>query len=583
MGVNRNTIRLYWAQSKKYKFSFFTMLIGIPLAALLIDTLLPYTLSQAIGTFANGNTEALWGILWIAAGVAIVGCTANLIGYQAAIRHESQVRRDLVNNTVNQLLIKDHEFFVNQKIGSLTGKLIDFVSAHVGLQDLIIARTLTFLLGVGSGVVIIFLHTPLLGMLILGLIGALILQIRLSLKIRMPYRTERKRLNSDINGAAADAISNSLTAKTFANEKHEYTILSRLTQRYSEIYRKDLRLLSIDGTLRIFEMSIVQIIAIAILATLLANGGVELGIAIFTIAYLQRVSTQLFSLGDLINGYDKLFLQAAPMTEILMSENAIQDIDNARRISVSRGNIKLDNITYSYSDDKDASVIKNLSATFESGEKVGLIGASGAGKSTITKLLLRFDDVREGAIVIDGQDIREVTQESLRSAIAYVPQEPALFHRTLRENIAYGKLNATDKEIEAAAQKANAIEFIDKLPHGLDTIVGERGVKLSGGQRQRIAIARAILKDAPILILDEATSALDSESEKLIQDALAKLMKGRTSIVIAHRLSTIAKLDRIIVLDNGKIAEEGTHAELISHGGIYAKLWAHQSGGFIDE
>jgi ATP-binding cassette subfamily B protein len=197
--------------------------------------------------------------------------------------------------------------------------------------------------------------------------------------------------------------------------------------------------------------------------------------------------------------------------------------------------------------------------------------------------LLRFADVTGGSILIDGQDIREVTQESLRAAIAYVPQEAYLFHRSLRENIAYGKPGATDAEIWEAIRQANAGEFTRKLPDGLDTIVGERGVKLSGGQRQRIAIARAILKDAPILILDEATSALDSESEKLIQDALEKLMKNRTSIVIAHRLSTIAKLDRIIVLDHGKIVEDGTHSELLKNNGIYAKLWSHQSGGFIEE
>ena len=204
-------------------------------------------------------------------------------------------------------------------------------------------------------------------------------------------------------------------------------------------------------------------------------------------------------------------------------------------------------------------------------------------KTTLTKLLLRFADIESGAITIDGTSIQDATQASLRKAIAYVPQEPLLFHRSLRDNIGYGRPDATEKDIEAAAKKANALEFIKQLPEGFDTLVGERGVKLSGGQRQRIAIARAILKDAPILVLDEATSALDSESEKLIQDALQELMKNRTSIVIAHRLSTIAKLDRIIVLEDGEIKEDGSHDGLIARGGVYAKLWAHQSGGFIEE
>jgi ATP-binding cassette subfamily B protein len=224
-----------------------------------------------------------------------------------------------------------------------------------------------------------------------------------------------------------------------------------------------------------------------------------------------------------------------------------------------------------------------LTLHIKPGERIGLAGHSGGGKTTLTKLILRFADVTKGAIAIDGQNIADVSQDSLRSAIAYVPQEPYLFHRSLRENIAYARPDATDDEVMLAVKRANAYEFIKNLPDGLDTIVGERGVKLSGGQRQRIAIARAILKDAPILILDEATSALDSESEKLIQNALTKLMKGRTSIVVAHRLSTIAQLDRIIVLENGSIAEQGSHSELLQHKGIYATLWAHQSGGFIEE
>lgn len=207
-----------------------------------------------------------------------------------------------------------------------------------------------------------------------------------------------------------------------------------------------------------------------------------------------------------------------------------------------------------------------------------MVGRSGSGKTTLTRLLLRLEDIQEGRILIDGQDISEVTQVSLRRQIAYVPQEPLLFHRTIAENIAYGRPQATTEEIRQAAREANALEFIEKLPEGFDTITGERGVKLSGGQRQRIAIARAILTNAPILVLDEATSALDSESEKMIQDALVNLMKDRTSIVIAHRLSTVSSLDRIIVLKDGKIEEDGTHEQLLKNNGEYAGLWEHQTG-----
>ncbi len=582
MGTNRHTLKLYWAEIRRHKLSFFGMLIGIPIAALFINTALPYFLSLAVGTLTTGDSNALWQFIALASGAAIVGVILNLVGFQSAIHHESHVRRDLANHTIEKILIKDQDFFSNQKIGALTGKFIDFVNAHVGLQDIFVMGTLSFVISVGSGIAIIFMHSPLLGFIILGLIIGLIIQIQISIKIRKPYRTARKKLVGEVNGAIADSIGNSMIVKTFAGESHEQSTISKLTEKYRKVYQKDFRMMSVEGSLRILVMSIVQIIAVAILAQLLFSGQLELGVAIFTIAYLQRIASQLFSLGDIINGYDRLFIQAAPMTEILMQSESIIDQTGAKDLSVKQGKILFSNVNYSYQDSPDILVLSNLTLNIADGEKVGLVGASGAGKTTITKLLLRFDDVSHGAIYIDGQDISHVTQTSLRKNISYVPQEPALFHRSLKENIAYGNLNANDKQVRAAAKKANALDFIDKLPDRLDTVVGERGVKLSGGQRQRIAIARAILKDAPILVLDEATSALDSESEKLIQDALVKLMKGRTSIVIAHRLSTIAKLDRIIVLDDGKIIEEGTHASLLKHGGKYSKLWQHQSGGFIE-
>jgi ATP-binding cassette subfamily B protein len=583
MSINAMTVRLYWQQIKKHKISFFTMLIGIPLAALCIDTAVPYFLSQAVGTLASSNSAMLWNFIFLAAGAAIVGVGLNLVGFQSAIYHESLVRQDLTITTSEQLLHKDQQFFSNQKIGALTGYFIAFVTSHVDLQDLVIIRTISFIISVGSGVAIIMFHAPVLGGIILLLIIGLLVQIRISMKIRMPYRLERKRLVGEVNGAAADAIANSLTVKTFANESFEQNALAKLTEKYRSVYRKDFRRMSVEGSLRILLMAILQIVAIAIIATLLTNGSLELGIAIFTIAYLQRIASQLFALGDIINGYDRIFLAAAPMTEILAERNQITDIQHAKKLKVSEGKITFNNVSYAYSDSSDVNVLEKLSLTIPKGQKVGLVGTSGAGKTTLTKLLLRFDDTTDGTISIDGQSIRDITQDSLRKNIAYVPQEPTLFHRSLRENIAYGRLNATDDEISKAAKQANALSFIEKLPDGLDTIVGERGIKLSGGQRQRIAIARAVLKDAPILLLDEATSALDSESEKLIQQALDTLMQNRTTIVIAHRLSTIAKLDRIIVMNEGTIVEDGTHQQLILQKGIYAKLWAHQSGGFIEE
>jgi ATP-binding cassette subfamily B protein len=226
--------------------------------------------------------------------------------------------------------------------------------------------------------------------------------------------------------------------------------------------------------------------------------------------------------------------------------------------------------------------VKDFSLDIKPGEKVGLVGYSGSGKTTLTKLLLRFIDVTSGKIVINGVNIRDIRQSALRDVIAYVPQEPLLFHRSIGENISYGKPNASQKELLRAAKTANVDEFVKQLPSDYETLVGERGIRLSGGQRQRVAIARAVLKSSPILVLDEATSALDSESEKYIQTALWKLMEGRTALVIAHRLSTIRRMDRIVVMNKGQIVQEGTHKQLLKDkNGIYAKLWSHQSDGYI--
>jgi ATP-binding cassette subfamily B protein len=243
----------------------------------------------------------------------------------------------------------------------------------------------------------------------------------------------------------------------------------------------------------------------------------------------------------------------------------------------------MQDVTFGHDGQYEQPLFEHFDLDIAPGEKIGLVGQSGSGKTTLTRLLLRFSDLQGGRILIDGQDIAEVTQRSLRQQISYVPQEPLLFHRSLQENIAYGLPGATEQQIRHAAERAYALDFIESLPDGFDTLVGERGVKLSGGQRQRIAIARAILKDARILVLDEATSALDSESEVHIQRALAQAMAGRTTMVIAHRLSTIQAMDRILVMDAGRIIEQGSHRELLAAGGTYAALWAHQSGGFLAE
>jgi ABC-type multidrug transport system fused ATPase/permease subunit len=297
------------------------------------------------------------------------------------------------------------------------------------------------------------------------------------------------------------------------------------------------------------------------------RGLITVGDFVLIQAYLLGIFDQLISITrELRRVYDGL-ADAGEMVHILQKPHGVPDRAGAPELSVGGGAIAFDRVDFHFNAERP--ILRDFSLRVAGGEKVALVGPSGAGKSTITRLLLRFYDVIGGAIEIDGQDIAAVRQESLRDAIAFVPQEPILFHRTLMENIRYGRRDATDEEVMEAARKAHCHEFISALPERYDTYVGERGVRLSGGERQRIAIARAILRDAPILILDEATSSLDSESEALIQDALEKLMKGKTVIAIAHRLSTIMHMDRILVLERGAIVDEGTHEELLERGGLY--------------
>ena len=580
MNINRETLRLYWQQARRHKTSFIIMLVAIPLGAALIDSILPYLLSEAIG--AINTSDKLYPLLISAAIIGLIGAVCNFIGFRSMAYHEAHVLANLRETTFVSLMRKDHQFFTNQKIGAMTSRYIDFVRNHITIQDLFIIRTLGFIFTVGTGLVILFVHAWVVAVMVVAMIILLVIEIRWGTKKRAPWRHERKTLVADIHGAVADALTNNLIVRTFAGEKREISHLRTMTKRFTKIYKKDIGFIVSEGSSRVAIMVLVQVATIVISALMVANGSITLAIAIFMLAYMQRIGSQLFVLGDIINGYDQAFLDAQPMTEMLLTKNVVSDDNDASRLTVSSPTISFKDISYRYPDGT-INVLDGVDLTIPAGQKVGMVGHSGAGKSTIVQLLLRFSDVTDGSITIDAQDIRSVTQESLRENISYVPQEPLMFHRSLRENIAYGKPDATDEEIVSAATKAHAMEFIGKMPHGLDTTVGERGVKLSGGQRQRIAIARAILKDAPILVLDEATSALDSESEKLIQASLDELMKGRTSIVIAHRLSTIAKLDRIIVLDNGTIAEDGTHGELLKHGGIYAKLWSHQSGGFIED
>ena len=389
-----------------------------------------------------------------------------------------------------------------------------------------------------------------------------------------------------MTGRITDAYSNIATVKLFSHGSREATYAKRSMQDFMVTVHAQMRLATSLDTLT-YATNILLTLSTAILGIILwKNGQVGVGAIATATAMALRVnglsrwimweSARLFeNIGTVNDGMNTL-----------TKPHTIVDKPQASPLQVKQGEIKFNDITFAYDLTKPLLNLFNL--TIKPGEKVGLIGRSGAGKSTIVNLLLRFYEAQQGAITIDGQDVLDVQQESLRRQIGLVTQDTSLLHRSVRDNIIYGRPNATDEEMVLAAERAEAADFIPFLTDaqgrkGYDAHVGERGVKLSGGQRQRIAIARVMLKDAPILLLDEATSALDSEVEVAIQESLDKMMANKTVIAIAHRLSTIAAMDRLIVLDKGQIVEQGTHAELLEQNGLYAKLWAHQSGGFLSE
>jgi ATP-binding cassette subfamily B protein len=389
--------------------------------------------------------------------------------------------------------------------------------------------------------------------------------------------------NSELAGAVGDALSHGPTVKSFASEAYEEEHLEGALTHWGTIQFKTW-ISSIPADAGRMTLSALTICILLIMTGRMYQQH-TISIAVVTLVqlYVVRMITATTSIADLIKQYEVVMGSAYQTMKTMLIAPNVTDNPNPRHLPKDSLHISFQDVTFHYEDAAErATAISKFDLQITPGEKIGLVGYSGSGKTTLTKLLLRFMDTTGGSISIAGVDIRDLPQRELRESIAYVPQEPLLFHRSIAENIAYGRPSASAKHVRDAAKMAYVDEFVDDLPKHYDTFVGERGVKLSGGQRQRVAIARAILKDAPILVLDEATSALDSRSEKFIQEALWRLMKDRTALVVAHRLSTIQRMDRIVVMDKGRVIQIGSHSELLQDAkGIYAKLWEHQSGGYV--
>lgn len=482
----------------------------------------------------------------------------------------------------SQIESHSQDFFANTFSGSLVSKLKRFTAAFENMFDILIYNFWNITIAVASSIIVLATESLLIAGIFVAWISMYLVVVSLLVKRKIRHDLEEAQADSRIGGRLADVFGNNLAVKTFSARTREIASFETLTHMAALKSRTAWLFNNRINTVQSVLIFIAQSTVLFVMIDLWIKGTITTGTVVLVQTYMIILFDRMWDLGKSLARFMKSAADMQEMVEIIDAPRSVLDPVVPESLHMPTGHVMFTNVSFAYSNGRV--LFKEFNLDIKPGERVGLVGHSGAGKSTITKLLLRFTDVTAGAITIDGQDIRNVTQDDLRSAVSYVPQEPVLFHRSLRENIAYGKPDATLEEVIEASRRAHAHEFIERLEQGYETEVGERGVKLSGGERQRVAIARAILKDSPVLVLDEATSALDSHSEALIQEAFDELMRGKTTIVIAHRLSTIQKMDRIIVLEDGYVAEEGTHAELLAKAdGIYKQMWDLQAGGFIDD
>jgi len=559
-------------------------LLLFPITVLLHVQLLSYVVSAIVDELAAGNLTQFGDYLPYITWLALIEL-ANFIIIRFNIfflwRHEDYVMKDISEASFSDLSHRSAQFHADRFSGALVTQVSKFVHGYERLYDAVMFNLYTLAWSVVLSSILLWLREPILAIVLIGFALLYAWLVIVKYKEQIPFNIRWAQAESARTAQLADSITNILAVKATGQEEYEQKLFSakaeKVKQRGQEtmwnVQKKEILLSPINAGAGIMA------IIIAIISVIW--WGQPVGTVVLALYLSRDILRRVWDLNNVMRQFNRVLGDAHDMTEIFMSESEVKDQKDSSKLEVSKAAVIFENVTFKYADSKGEHLFKNLNLEVGGGERIGLVGPSGGGKTTITKLLLRFMDVESGQVTIDGQDISRVSQQDLRRSIAYVPQEPLLFHRSLAENIRYGRPAASQTEVMEAAKLAHAHDFIERLPDKYQTKVGERGVKLSGGQRQRVAIARAILKDSPIIILDEATSSLDSSSEKLIQEALWELMKGRTALVIAHRLSTVQRMDRIVVLDEGRIIEQGNHAELLKKKGIYSELWNHQTGGFI--
>jgi ATP-binding cassette subfamily B multidrug efflux pump len=583
-------VAFYWHFARQAKGLFVALFVAGFIVAVL-DSAIPAFIGRIVTLVTSSKPETLWTEHW----PMLVGMAAVLL----VLRPLALMAQNLVSNqaiavnVANMIRWQNHwhvarqswAFFQNDFAGRIANRVMQtgpavresLVALITGVWYILVYGTAAIILLASADA---WLALP----VVLWFLGYLAM-----LRVFVPRMRDRSKSVSEARswlvGRIVDTYTNILTVKLFARARDEDAYVREAFEEHTGLFYSSLRL----NTLFSFCLSTLNAMLVVgtggLAVWLWVHGKVEVG----TVAMALPLSWQIISIaGWVAMRVTEIFENIGVVQEGMMTISrpiALTDKAGATDLKVTRGEIEFKDIRFGYG--RENGLIDGLSLTIRPGERIGLIGRSGAGKSTLVNLMLRFFDLEDGRILIDGQDIALATQESLRTQISVVTQDTSLLHRSIRDNIRYGRPEATDAEIVAAAKQAQAHEFILDLEdwrhrRGYDAQVGERGVKLSGGQRQRVAIARVILKNAPILVLDEATSSLDSEVEAAIQASLDGLMANKTVIAIAHRLSTIARMDRLVVLDRGRIVEQGTHAELLRSGGHYAELWRRQSGGFID-
>jgi ATP-binding cassette subfamily B protein len=545
----------------------------------------PLVVAKLLGAFARESrlspSEVAPYVLTFA-GLWLAGQITWRIALALMIRAEVRGLEALYIEAMDELLAKDLSFFHHNFAGSLTKRALGYARRFEDVFDVLAFQVVGSVLPLGFAGVVLWMYSPWLVVLLLSMLTATLGMVIPLIRRRRRLVDVREAASNTLAGHVADSIANAETVRAFAREPDEARIHARNVGDYgAKVQRswdyQNLRVDMVTAPMFILTNTLGLVVA---LATSSSGSGANLEAVFITFSYYATATRVVWEFSRIYRNLEGSLTDAAQFTELLLDPPAVVDAAAAEPFAPPDFGVEMRNVSFRYGVEQPL-LFDHFSMRIAAGTKVGLVGRSGGGKTTLTRLLLRFADVERGKILVGNQVIDQIPQAALRESISYVPQDPSMFHRSIADNIRVGRPGATDAEVRWAAELAHAAEFIEAMPAGYDTLVGERGVKLSGGQRQRVAIARAILKDAPILILDEATSSLDSESEALIQEALWTLLAGRTAIVIAHRLSTVRRMDRLVVLERGTIVEQGTHDALVAGDGIYASLWAHQSGGFL--